>query len=82
MRGVGEDEEGRTVGEEFAEHEGMIGFGVVFWQADVFVHVKCDDMFETVIFQCQLETQLDRRSHVRKLALLHQGDKMLIRGDR
>lgn len=36
------------VGEEFAEHECVVGFGVVFGELDVFVHVECDDVFEAV----------------------------------
>ena len=38
---------GHTVREEFAEHEGVVGFGVVFGKSDVFVHVECHDMFES-----------------------------------
>ena len=33
--------------EEFAEHECVVGFGVVFGKSDVFVHVECHDMFES-----------------------------------
>ena len=32
--------------EEFAEHECVVGFGVVFGKSDVFVHVECDDVLE------------------------------------
>ncbi len=34
------------VGEEVAEHEGVVGFGVVLGEADVFVHVEGYDVFE------------------------------------
>ena len=33
--------------EEFAEHEGVVGLGVVFREPDVLVHVECDDVFES-----------------------------------
>jgi hypothetical protein len=36
----------RTVGEEFTEHECMVGLWVVLGKTDVFVHVERDDMFE------------------------------------
>ena len=42
-----EGEEGRTVREEFAEHECVVGFGVVFGKSDVLIHVECHDMFES-----------------------------------
>ena len=31
---------------ELAEHEGVVGLGVVSWEADVLVHVEGDDMLE------------------------------------
>lgn len=31
---------------ELAEHEGVVGFGVVSWEADILVHVEGDDIFE------------------------------------
>ena len=33
--------------EEFAEHECVVGFGVVFGKSDVLIHVECHDMFES-----------------------------------
>ena len=36
----------RTVGEELAEHEGVVGLGVVLGQRDVLVHVEGHDIFE------------------------------------
>ena len=36
----------RTVREELAEHEGVVGLGVVLGQRDVLVHVEGHDMFE------------------------------------
>ena len=38
----------RTVREEFAEHEGVVGLGVVFGELDVLVHVERHDMLESV----------------------------------
>ena len=37
---------GRTVGEEFAEHEGVIRLGVVLREPDVLVHVERHDVRE------------------------------------
>ena len=37
---------GRTMREELAEHEGVVGLGVVLRQAHVLVHVERDDVFE------------------------------------
>ena len=34
------------MGEELAEHEGVVGLGVVLGQADVLGHVEGDDMLE------------------------------------
>lgn len=70
--------------EEFAEHEGVVGLGVVFREPDVLVHVECDDILET--------TRLNRQNrspcmdgcggkHVRKLASLDEADEVLICGD-
>ena len=36
----------RTVREELAEHEGVVGLGVVLGKMDVFVHVEGDDVLE------------------------------------
>ena len=38
------------MGEELAEHEGVVGLGVVLWELDVLVHVKRDDMLEAKRF--------------------------------
>ena len=40
---------GRTVGEEFAEHEGVVGLGVVLRQVHVLVHVERDHMLESTL---------------------------------
>ena len=37
---------GRTVGEELAEHEGVVRLGVVLREPDVLVHVERDDVCE------------------------------------
>ena len=37
---------GRTVGEELAEHEGVVRLGVVLREPDVLVHVERDDVRE------------------------------------
>ena len=34
------------MGEELAEHEGVVGLGVLLGEADVLVHVEGDDMLE------------------------------------
>ena len=41
--------------EEFAEHEGVVGLGVVLGKTDVFVHVEGHDVFES-----EWERQLPR----------------------
>ena len=41
--------EGRTVREELAEHEGVVGLGVVLRELDVLVHVEGNDMFESSV---------------------------------
>ena len=35
-----------TVREELAEHEGVVGLGVLPGNANILVHVECDDIFE------------------------------------
>lgn len=32
--------------EKVLPHEGVVGFGVVTWDADVLVHIKCDDILK------------------------------------
>lgn len=32
--------------EKLAEHESVVGLGVVSWQTNILVHVEGDDMFE------------------------------------
>ena len=43
---IGTRHETRTVREELAEHEGVVGLGVVLRELDVLVHVEGHDMLE------------------------------------
>lgn len=39
--------------EKFAEHEGVVGFGMVAMYTNVFVHVKCDNVSESAKMKVQ-----------------------------
>lgn len=54
----------RTVGEELAEHEGVVGLWVVFWELDVLVHVKGHNMLEPgkVSVSCAMRKVWSRRT--------------------
>ena len=50
----------RTVREELAEHEGVVGLGVVLGEPDVLVHVEGHDMLESVF---QVSTHIVNHGH-------------------
>ena len=35
------------MGEELAEHEGVVGLGMVLWQTNILVHVEGHDMLKS-----------------------------------
>lgn len=66
---------------ELAEHEGVIGLGVVSWEADILVHVECDDMFEADTSRHR-QRKGDKMNDGRELSLLDDLDECLVGGDR
>jgi hypothetical protein len=51
------------MGEEFAEHEGVVGLLVVLWQAYILVHVECDDMLEARNYLAFLRETMGYKTH-------------------
>ena len=75
----------RTVREELAEHEGVVGLGVVLGQADVLVHVEGDDVLEaaprragSAVVHLAPHSPLKRGRDSRKLALLNEFYEVLV----
>ena len=67
--------------EELAEHEGVVGLGVVLRELRVLVHVERDDILESERSR-QSRSRQKRAWDARKLALLHELDEVLVGGDR
>ena len=73
---------GRTVREELAEHEGVVGFGVFLGQPDVLVHVEGDDVLEPGVRMRLVSIYRTHGGrHSRELALLDELDEVLVRRD-
>lgn len=68
------------MGKELAEHEGVIGLGVVSWEADILIHVEGDDMFEAGTSRHR--QQGDKMNDGREFSLLDQLDECLVGRDR
>lgn len=47
--------------EEFTEHEGVVGFGVVLGEVNVLVHVECDDILKAARSRDFNEQSISRR---------------------